>query len=243
MLTEAKAAANRENAKKSTGPRTAAGKATVARNAIVHGFYCKHTIIQGECALDLERLRFSIVDRLKPADDLENCYVERVVVNAWKLRRALAAEKDHAKLTRTGESPDYLMDWTGEATKLSRHCAGFERAMDRALNQLEKLRKSRAFNESESKPESQNLENKPTDPEDPSNPSLAPSANPPDSVLSPQHSVLSNETNPPPPEPSTEFEIASSYWLQDPKNKPTVESEIDTIDRVLGCAADQEMLS
>ena len=209
MLTDAKLAANRENAKKSTGPKTAEGKAKVAQNAIVHGFYCKHTIIQGECAFDLERLRLSVVERLKPADDLENCYIERIVVNAWKLRRALAAEKDHAKLTRTGDSPDYLMDWTGEGTKLSRHCAGFERAMDRALNQLEKLRKSRAFNESPiiETLESQILENKPTDRR------MLLRTQPPvqredrSSELSPQHSVLSPNWRNKPTNPRNQHRI------------------------------------
>ena len=47
MLTDAKLAANRENAKKSTGPRTPRGKAAVAKNAILHGFYCRHTVIVG----------------------------------------------------------------------------------------------------------------------------------------------------------------------------------------------------
>jgi hypothetical protein len=37
MTSEAKAAANRRNAKRSTGPRTAAGKARASRNAFRHG--------------------------------------------------------------------------------------------------------------------------------------------------------------------------------------------------------------
>jgi hypothetical protein len=37
MISERKLAANRRNAKKSTGPRTSAGKLTVSRNALRHG--------------------------------------------------------------------------------------------------------------------------------------------------------------------------------------------------------------
>ena len=37
MTSEAKAAANRRNAKRSTGPRTASGKARASRNAFRHG--------------------------------------------------------------------------------------------------------------------------------------------------------------------------------------------------------------
>ena len=38
-LTPRRLAANRRNAARSTGPRTDAGKARVARNAIKHGFF------------------------------------------------------------------------------------------------------------------------------------------------------------------------------------------------------------
>ena len=118
MVSEAKLAANRLNAQKSTGPRTPQGKAKVGRNAMVHGFYCKHTVIVGESPHELENLRESFVARLKPAGELETCYVERIVINAWKLRRALAAENDHTNLLRNGTQADYLLDWTNEGEKL-----------------------------------------------------------------------------------------------------------------------------
>ncbi len=40
--------ANRRNAKRSTGPRTAEGKARVARNAVKHGFFARIVRIQSD---------------------------------------------------------------------------------------------------------------------------------------------------------------------------------------------------
>ena len=41
-----KLAANRRNARKSTGPKTASGKKKVSRNAVRHGFFSKFLLIQ-----------------------------------------------------------------------------------------------------------------------------------------------------------------------------------------------------
>ena len=41
MTTPVQVDANRRNAEQSTGPRSAAGKARVSRNAITHGLTCR----------------------------------------------------------------------------------------------------------------------------------------------------------------------------------------------------------
>lgn len=59
----AKLAANRENAKKATGPRTAEGKANSARNALKHGLLSRNLLFRDgdgsrqEFAVFLENLR------------------------------------------------------------------------------------------------------------------------------------------------------------------------------------------
>jgi hypothetical protein len=45
MATAAQIHANRANAQKSTGPRTAEGKAKVAQNAVQHGLLAQRTIV------------------------------------------------------------------------------------------------------------------------------------------------------------------------------------------------------
>ena len=51
--------ANRLNAKKSTGPRTAEGKAAVRLNALKHGLFALDPIIEGEKPAHFDALRAS----------------------------------------------------------------------------------------------------------------------------------------------------------------------------------------
>ena len=55
MTTNAQIKANRNNAKKSTGPRTEQGKARVAKNALKHGLLARDTVLPGEDAADFDR--------------------------------------------------------------------------------------------------------------------------------------------------------------------------------------------
>ena len=47
VVSEKQRRANRQNAKKSTGPKTAAGKARASRNALKHGLLAKDVVITG----------------------------------------------------------------------------------------------------------------------------------------------------------------------------------------------------
>ena len=53
MTSKLQIEANRRNAKKSTGPRSGAGKAAVALNGIKHGLLSRHVLIKGESEADL----------------------------------------------------------------------------------------------------------------------------------------------------------------------------------------------
>ena len=48
MATRAQIAANRRNAKKSTGPKTAGGKAAAARNSLKHGLLAEDVVCGDE---------------------------------------------------------------------------------------------------------------------------------------------------------------------------------------------------
>ena len=79
--------ANRRNAKKSTGPRTQAGKRRVSQNAIKHGLCAKDVIIPGEDEAEFERLRDGFVDALEPRDEVELALVRQMVAAEWRMRR------------------------------------------------------------------------------------------------------------------------------------------------------------
>ena len=53
-VTPKKLAANRANAKKSTGPRTAAGKEKCSKNPVTHGIFCNDIVLPGEDAAIFE---------------------------------------------------------------------------------------------------------------------------------------------------------------------------------------------
>jgi hypothetical protein len=88
MTTEAQVAANRLNAQKSTGPRTAEGKAVVTQNALKHGLRAQAVVLPGEDGDEYARYRGQMTEQLQPADVQEIELAERIVGLSWRLRRA-----------------------------------------------------------------------------------------------------------------------------------------------------------
>jgi hypothetical protein len=88
-----KLAANRANAARSTGPRTAEGKARVSMNAVRHGLASQAALLPGEDADELEGLAEGYRDDLRPRGALEEDLVARIVSIAWRLRRVARAEE------------------------------------------------------------------------------------------------------------------------------------------------------
>ena len=62
MMSDRKAAANRQNALKSTGPKTPEGKAAVRHNALKHGLLAEQELLPDE---DEDALR-ELGERLRP---------------------------------------------------------------------------------------------------------------------------------------------------------------------------------
>ena len=97
-LTAAQLEARRENAKKSTGPRTAEGKRRSSQNARKHGLYSDASffwdaaIALGEDPRDFERLLKGLVAARQPANTLETVLVEDIALLIWKKARLDRAE-------------------------------------------------------------------------------------------------------------------------------------------------------
>ena len=88
MATEAQTIANRQNAQKSTGPRTPEGKAAVSQNAVKHGLLARHTVITSETQADFDLHRDRILADLDPLRATESVLAERIVSLSWRLKRA-----------------------------------------------------------------------------------------------------------------------------------------------------------
>jgi hypothetical protein len=88
MASIAQIQANRSNAQKSTGPRTAEGKATASHNAVKHGLLAEQVVIHGEDPAQFDLYREGMLAELAPVGAVEEMLAERAVSLAWRLRRA-----------------------------------------------------------------------------------------------------------------------------------------------------------
>jgi hypothetical protein len=82
-----KAEANRKNALRSTGRRTARGKARVAQNAISHGLLSEQALLADEDPLALEALTEAMRAAWNPAGAQEQLQVELMIDALWRRRR------------------------------------------------------------------------------------------------------------------------------------------------------------
>jgi hypothetical protein len=90
--TEGQINANRESAKKSTGPRTAEGKAASSRNGLKHGLCADKHILPGEDPEDFLFLLKDLYDRFHPVGEGEEKLVLRIAAAQWRLDRAFPIE-------------------------------------------------------------------------------------------------------------------------------------------------------
>ena len=102
-ISEAQLRANRENAKRSTGPRTEAGKARSSRNSFSHGvysalfgLYCKPEC-QAEIFPEYMRLRRDYRDFFRPESGPEEQLVDELVNVTWRRSQTYALREEMLK--------------------------------------------------------------------------------------------------------------------------------------------------
>ena len=165
--------ANRANSKKSTGPRTAEGKARVRLNAIKHGLRAEHVVVLGgptaEDPAEFDSLLSGMLRDCKPAGVLERVLVERLAVSYWRLRRAYRFE---ARAIEQANKPNPLSKMLEELSQLPLNKPGlqelpglrsldklvrYELMIDRELlrtaTQLQHLQRVRKLEEEDADPE------------------------------------------------------------------------------------------
>ncbi|NCA90503.1 MAG: hypothetical protein EOM92_16835 [Gammaproteobacteria bacterium] len=99
-LSNQQLAANRRNALRSSGPRTAAGKAVARDNALKHGFLSRHLLIKGESAADFQQLLDELMREYRPVGVVETGLVEQVAICLWRKARFVRAEAAMVNLNR-----------------------------------------------------------------------------------------------------------------------------------------------
>src|ERR1035437_9850024 len=97
---------NRRNARRSTGPRTVAGKAASRMNAVRHGILSGMVVVRGlriqEHEEEYDALRKRCFESLAPVGPVEEMLVERIVMTQWRLRRVVLAETGEIALSVDG---------------------------------------------------------------------------------------------------------------------------------------------
>jgi hypothetical protein len=88
MATENQIAANRDNAKKSTGPKTTEGKTKSSKNALKHGLTTPYGLLPGESEEEYMYHREELLDELYPDSSIEHYLADRIVYLSWALKRA-----------------------------------------------------------------------------------------------------------------------------------------------------------
>jgi hypothetical protein len=146
-LSPSKLEANRRNAQRSTGPRTAQGKAASARNAFRHGLSSGElTVLPTEKKENLDTLIHEITEENKPTTPAEQFLVDQMVHARWNLLRARRLEAEAlARLIETDPDVDRSILQTLETRgnvieKLDRYAASAARAYSKAVRDLTQLR-------------------------------------------------------------------------------------------------------
>ena len=95
MTTEKQAAANRRNARQSTGPRTEQGKAIARLNALKHGTLATTPVVPRlERPDEWERHLAATLESLGPVGHLEAVLAQRVALLLWRLGRVARYERE-----------------------------------------------------------------------------------------------------------------------------------------------------
>jgi len=150
--------ANRNNANKSTGPRSAEGKRKSSRNSLKHGIFSKDLIVREgegrENTREFLRLLEDLREDFQPVGTTEELQVELIAADFWRYRRVLRAER--AEITngmaeetrfklravdehRSVPAPDTMSNLLRYQTSTRRHIA-----QDiRLLHDLQKQRRTR----------------------------------------------------------------------------------------------------
>jgi hypothetical protein len=156
MATAKQTAANRENAKKSTGPSTPEGKAKSCMNHLSHGFASATGFIPTEDQEEFEGLLDDLLNHFQPANPHEQILVEKMAHAQWNSLRGIGLQS----MVLTASLPHgYVHKDLGI---LIRYQTAADRAYHKAHAELVKAQKERA--KSEIGFESQSQSQAPADP-------------------------------------------------------------------------------
>ena len=123
MATKKQIESNRQNAQKSSGPKTEQGKKNTGSNALKHGLFSTSPVISDprfkESQEEYDLLKESLTEELKPVSTLQTHLVQKITDALWRYRRVVNAEKSEATASEKDRSKELFIEYF-EAGGLSR---------------------------------------------------------------------------------------------------------------------------
>ena len=141
MASLAKLSANRNNALRSTGPRTRAGIVASSKNALKHGLSATSSIVLDnvEDPAEYEALASAVIEDLDARGTVEILMAERIAMLFWRLRRVVRVETEHLSQWHWDRLPslkllDAALKEREERTRISRALGNLFRPSDDELD-------------------------------------------------------------------------------------------------------------
>jgi hypothetical protein len=105
-VSEKRLAANRANAKRSTGPRTESGRSMVSLNAVRHGLAGRAAVLPHEDLAAHAAFCHQLIAEFAPANAIERTLAEAIANDLWRLNRAGAIENNMLAVGQLEDDPD-----------------------------------------------------------------------------------------------------------------------------------------
>jgi len=165
MTSQRRIEANRRNAQRSTGPKTAVGKARVARNAVKHELCAARVCLPEECKATFNLHAAEIEEELEPRTIFQRILCTQIINLSWQMHKLPEAQAklfgmERRKAMAEGEDPGtdeepaippcevLARRFSDEPTRngfllFERYERGMQNRLTRLLNQYERLKKVR----------------------------------------------------------------------------------------------------
>lgn len=151
-ISEKQLEANRRNAQRSTGPKTAEGKARSTRNNLRHGLTGQVTVLPTEDREAHDTFCNRLIAGFNPETPIEEQLAHSISEDAWRLNRIAAIEnnifalgrgRDKNEIRNALSDAQSFLDHARQLNLLSLYEQRIHRNIERNLNQLRQLQKER----------------------------------------------------------------------------------------------------
>ena len=152
MISDKQLEANRRNARRSTGPKTAEGKDRSSRNNLRHGLTGQITVLPSEDREAHDLFCNRLIEHLNPENPMEEQLANSIAEDSWRLNRVTAIETNIFALGRDRErrelqcalkDAETFLDQARSFQLLTLYEQRINRNLQRNLKQLRELQAER----------------------------------------------------------------------------------------------------